>query len=563
VDGSEQPRRFDIGTPISATLSLRWFQAIYENPLIFSGILDQNGVVLDANHVSVEGCGLVRAEVLGRSFWECGWWNRDAQLSERVQAWCIQVSQSHEAFRTQTPYFLGDGSPRMVDLALYPVFADDGDMTYVVATGSDITDAVTERRADDRLRHLVGVALELATAETVEDLTNMVVDRALPVLGVDGGAIAVRTDADRVQMVISSRLGRRSEMDYDDMPLSSLLPAITAARTGRRILLPTRASGLLFTAEMDQVYAATSRLAWASFPLRSGSRLVGSLTAAWIEERAFSDEDVNLLEAFAAQCTAALDRIRNLEAERRSITATQRMSEALQRSLLTQPPTPGTLDIAVRYRAATQEAQVGGDWYDAFVAADGATLLTVGDVSGHDRVAAAAMGQVRNILRGLSFDSSDGPAEVLARLDRALAGLRVNAVASAVLVRIEPSADPQGTGRTVRWSNAGHPPPLLRLADGRVRVLDDTHDLLLGVLPAIRRTENTAELPVGATLLLYTDGLVEGRATDIDTGIRRIIELFASQGDQPTEQLCDTLLASAAGNEDDVALLVLRNKTLD
>src|SRR3712207_9174557 len=94
------------------------------------------------------------------------------------------------------------------------------------------------------------------------------------------------------------------------------------------------------------------------------------------------------------------------------------MAEALQRSLLTEPPQLEDLQIAVRYMPAAEQAQVGGDWYDAFRVADGTTMLVIGDVTGHDRDDAAAMAQVRNVRRGVAHSQPESLARVLAALDR-------------------------------------------------------------------------------------------------------------------------------------------------
>ena len=587
----DERQRSEIGSPISSAVSARWFRAIYDTPLLLSGILDGRGRVLDANRLCVEGCDLDRAAILGRPFWECGWWSPDAELSAQVRRWFEQAMATGQPIRTASHYFLGDGTRRMLDLALSPVRNADGD-GYLVVLGSDITEAVVsrqqrerlitieaealrseaeaqanelvvvrdaERRTGDRLRLLVGIALELVTVETLEDLTEVVLDRALPLLGADDGVVLVRTGANAARVSVSDRLGHGDQAAYREVPLSSPLPSTYTARTGLEVLLPDRAAGLAFAPEMAEVYRSTQREAWAYFPLRAGIRLIGSLAVAWRAERDFAEEEVSLLRAFAAQCAQALDRVQHLQRDRERAVAAQRLSETLQRSLLTQPPTPDALEIAVRYQAATEEAQVGGDWYDAFITAGGATMLAIGDIAGHDRVAAASMGQVRNVLRGLVYDSDDSPAVHLNRLDRALRGLRVNVVATAVLARIAEPAGDRGGVRELHWSNAGHLPPLLRRPDGTVVVLDRRPNLLLGVDPHISRDEHVIDLDEGSTLLLYTDGLVERRNTDIDTGITDLVRLFEQIGHQPPEQLCDALLRSVApDHEDDIALLVLR-----
>jgi serine phosphatase RsbU (regulator of sigma subunit) len=234
----------------------------------------------------------------------------------------------------------------------------------------------------------------------------------------------------------------------------------------------------------------------------------------------------------------------------------------LQRSLLSEPPDPDHLEFAVRYVPAAREAAVGGDWYDVFQQPDGATALVIGDVVGHDAEAAACMGQLRGLLRGITFDSADSPAGVLHRLDRAMDGLQLKTLASVVVARLEqtPAEYAQGVTR-LRWSNAGHPPPVVLLPDGTTLVLTtDRAELLAGVRVDATRSEHVVTVPRGSTVLLYTDGLVERRDQLFDTGIERLAALLPELGDLPTAQLADELLARLlpARAEDDVALIAVR-----
>ncbi len=237
------------------------------------------------------------------------------------------------------------------------------------------------------------------------------------------------------------------------------------------------------------------------------------------------------------------------------------MSETLQRSLLTAPPEPDHLHLVTRYLPAAADAQIGGDWYDAFLGPDGATHLVIGDVTGHDREAAATMGALRNLLRGITWATGGTPAEGLTTLDRAIAGLDVGTLATVLTARVEQTADDRAAGRrTLRWCNAGHPPPLLADPQGRVRLLEG-RDLLLGVDPSVDRHDLTAVLEPGSVLLLYTDGLVERRGEDLDAGTARLVATVGRlvQAGLPLEELCDRVLADLpARPQDDVALVALR-----
>jgi serine phosphatase RsbU (regulator of sigma subunit) len=206
---------------------------------------------------------------------------------------------------------------------------------------------------------------------------------------------------------------------------------------------------------------------------------------------------------------------------------------------------------------------VGGDWYDAFSAGE-ATVLAIGDTAGHDITAAADMGQLRTLLRGYAVDRDEPPSHSMARLDRALENLHVDALATIVLARVQP--DPAVPGQhALTWTTAGHPPPLLLLADGTVQVLAPRPDLLVGVEPGRPRADHDAVLPPGSTLLLYTDGLIERRADgrSIDAGTDRLIGCLRALAGRPLEELLDALVDQLGdGGDDDIAVLAVRGRPL-
>ncbi len=292
--------------------------------------------------------------------------------------------------------------------------------------------------------------------------------------------------------------------------------------------------------------------------LRGHDRVVGLLTVFRSAERGrFLDDDIDTLAEVAGRAGLALDNAR-LFAEQRDL------AEGLQRSMLTAPPQPDHLEIAVRYEAAAETAQVGGDWYDAFVQAEGNTVLVIGDVVGHDTAAAAAMGQVRSLLRGVAVFSGEGPGDVLRGVDRALETLQVETTATAVVARLEQTPGELERGVTrLRWSNAGHPPPVVLGADDTVHILEEGEpDLLLGLDAGVDRTEHEVVLERGGTVILFTDGLVERRGEDLDVGLERLcgeLGRLAAEG-LCLDDLCDRLLARMAPGprEDDIALVAVR-----
>jgi PAS domain S-box-containing protein len=565
-------------------------------------VMDRDLRFVEANDAYLATTGRTRAELMGEYVFDAFPPAPDALGEDGISF----VQRSFERARDTgvvdamplQKYAIADGDGRMSErwwsLISVPIRDKDGSVVLVAQRAEDVTDWVQERasgaaererteqlsrrvheveadlyaRAREleaalaaqaasaaRLGSLASVAIELTGAETVDDLSRIVFASGLPVLGADGGAIGVRDDdAVMLRLTASESLGKDVRLAYGEIPLSSRLPATHVARTGETVLLPTRESGLAWSPDIADFYEMTRRHAWATLPLRVGDQLLGALVASWAGERDFAREDLELMEGFAAQVSVALQRIQATEAERRAAGAAARLSESLQRSLLTEPPQPEGLRIAVRYQPAALEAQVGGDWYDAFITQGDAALVVVGDVAGHDRDAAAAMAQIRNLLRGIAYESFDNPATLLGRLDRAVQGLGIDALATALLARIER----QGQGWQLRWSNAGHPPPVLRLPDGRVTVLDDEPDLLVGFDEHAARTDRLTAFPRGSLLVLYTDGLVEGRRVPLDSGVARIVEVIASSTDPEPESLADAVLAVAdPTNEDDIAVLVL------
>ncbi|MGY1755140.1 SpoIIE family protein phosphatase [Blastococcus sp. SYSU D01042] len=293
-----------------------------------------------------------------------------------------------------------------------------------------------------------------------------------------------------------------------------------------------------------------------TLPLVARGRTLGALSVYRSPERGPADrEDVDTLRDIADRVALALDNSRLYEQQRR-------LAEGLQRSMLTEPPEPDHAEIVVRYLPAVQAAEVGGDWYDAFLQPNGATVVVIGDVVGHDTAAAAAMGQLRGMLRGIGYRDGIGPAAVLSDLDAAIEGLGMGTMATAAIARVEQTPEERAAGLSrLRWSNAGHPPPLVLHVDGRIEELaTERAELMLGVDPTARRTESVLTLRRGATILLYTDGLVEGRDLPLDEGIARLRAAFAELADRPLGELCDEVIERLRpeGLQDDVALVAIR-----
>jgi serine phosphatase RsbU (regulator of sigma subunit) len=261
------------------------------------------------------------------------------------------------------------------------------------------------------------------------------------------------------------------------------------------------------------------------------------------ERPAFADADLLTAVDIGRRAGLAVDNSRRYDTQRH-------VAEVFQHSMLTSLPTLPGLDLHARYVPAAEAVEVGGDWYDAFAQPDGDVMLAVGDVAGHDVEAAAVMGQLRNFVRGDAYGRDEAPSALLARLDLAVLGLDIPSSATLVLARLR--------GNELSWSNAGHPPPMVLHADGKVEVLSTRVEPLLGLTTEARRTTHRTTLPPGATLLFYTDGLVETRQRSIDEGIAMLAERLGGLADVDTEELCDTILGDVVRREDDIAVLVVR-----
>jgi PAS domain S-box-containing protein len=305
-----------------------------------------------------------------------------------------------------------------------------------------------------------------------------------------------------------------------------------------------------------EAFARLSPASGTVVPLAARGQVLGALGL-------FSREDRGPLSQAEADTVVEIGRRAGLALHHSRLYSQQRdLADALQRSMLTDPPEPNHTHIVVRYVPAAAGAEIGGDWYDAFLQPHGATVVAIGDVVGHDTRAAAAMGQVRGLLRGIGYSSGGSPAEVLTELDRAIEGLALNTMATALVARLEQDeADLKEGCVTLRWSSAGHPPAALLTADGRTTLLDEEPaELLLGVAPESKRREHVTKLERGTTLLLYTDGLVERRDRDIDEGTAALTEVLRDCAGLTLDQLCDRVLERLflPDAEDDVAMLAVR-----
>ena len=243
------------------------------------------------------------------------------------------------------------------------------------------------------------------------------------------------------------------------------------------------------------------------------------------------------------------ERLREAHAREREVAL------ALQDAMLPAPGSVGHHRAAVRYRPASGSLNVCGDWYDLVDLPGDRIGVAVGDVVGHGLHAAGVMGQLRSALSAASR-VADGPARALEVL-----GLYARFVDGAENTTAVETAIDWDT-HTISYSSAGHPPPALLHTDGTVEFLDQATDPPLGARPEhVARPQAATAFTEGDTLVLYTDGLIERRREDIDTGLARLARSLAHHRRSDPEPLADALLLDllpAAGATDDTALVIIR-----
>ncbi|MEU3840196.1 SpoIIE family protein phosphatase [Streptomyces sp. NPDC028635] len=252
----------------------------------------------------------------------------------------------------------------------------------------------------------------------------------------------------------------------------------------------------------------------------------------------------------ARELQALNERLRDAHAREREVAL------ALQEAMLPAPRQIQHQGTAVRYRPAVGALNVCGDWYDLVDLVGGRRLgVSVGDVVGHGLEAAGVMGQLRSALSAASRVAA-GPAQALDVLGR-YAGV-VNGAESATAVTTFVDFDT----RTITYSSAGHPPPVLVHDGGRVEFLDRATDPPLDARPdPVPRVQAATTYTEGATLVLYTDGLIERRREDIDTGLGRLAESLRRHHGDPPDRLADAVLLEClprGGATDDTALVIVR-----
>ncbi|WP_052851519.1 SpoIIE family protein phosphatase [Streptomyces avicenniae] len=289
-------------------------------------------------------------------------------------------------------------------------------------------------------------------------------------------------------------------------------------------------------------------------PLRGRRRVIGAAVFLRTPDRdAFEQEDLQVAAQLATHSALGVDKA-VLYGREASI------ADELQRTMLPDDlPEPTGVRLASRYLPAAQSARVGGDWYDTIPLPGSRVALVVGDVMGHSTTSAAIMGQLRTTVQTLAGLDLP-PQEVLHHLDEQAQRLGTDRMATCLYAVYDPVA------HRIKAANAGHPPPVLLHVDGSTELVQMPPNAPIGVGGVDFETVEF-DAPAGATLVLYTDGLVESRTRDVWTGVEQLREklteisrLTRPDAALPLEPMCDEILdiVGPGDRDDDIALLAAR-----
>ncbi len=389
----------------------------------------------------------------------------------------------------------------------------------------------------ERLRDIQSITDAALSMLDPQALLDALVDRAKEALQADTAAILL-LDRQARQLVVTAASGLEEEVQQGvRIPVGKGFAGRIAAQ-GHPVILDE----VDHTKVINPILLEKGIRSLMGVPLLAEGKAIGVLHVGTLSPRAFTNQDVDLLQLAADRAAVAVQAL--------TVQLDRAATSALQLSLLPSAlPRAGGLEMAARYVPGT--GRVGGDWYDVFPLPTGEVCAVIGDVAGTGLPAAVIMGRIRSSLQSYALETAD-PAEVLDRLDRKMRHFEPDAMATVLCAVVSPSHD------QVRICSAGHLPPIIARPGEPAAVAEVAPGVLIGVSGQGRRQVSTLGFPPGTVLCLYTDGLVERRDESIDQGIAR---LRAAVTTTDPEAGCASVMAAMAGyspHTDDIALLMLR-----
>ena len=523
--------------------SERRYRTLIETTTEGMWVIDADDRTTFVNARMADLLGWPQSELIGRTPWEF------IRPDDLAQAETIKTNiLSGEAGGHEIQLLRRDRSEIWVHVSASVLHAEDGSVRGILGMVHDIT----QRKRAETVRQLLAEASEalaqsLGLRETLDRLLGVVV----PALAT--WALIDLKDEDQHRAGDAARTAAFLHADADKTLAAQALLGRSYVRLETSDELARAPRGVVDEEWLRRVVRDDWQALFAEFG--TGSAAVVPLflqgqTLGWItfvsRERTYDDSDLALLSEIATRAAVAIEHARLYDRERRVAVTLQ--DAALPKKL---PTVPGLTFSAV-YQAGRSEAQVGGDWYDAFRLGDGRIVVSIGDVMGSGLDAAVTMGAVRQVIRGAAQIYAE-PVAVLNAADRALRSEQPDRIVTAFVGLIDPLT------LTFTYASAGHPPPLVRGEDGTIAELVGSGPPL-----GLREPGGSLELPRAMTLsdrsllVLYTDGLTES-TRDIIEGERR---LHAALNDarvleaaEVAGAIRDVVLEQA---HDDVAILTVR-----
>jgi len=402
------------------------------------------------------------------------------------------------------------------------------------------------RRRAKELLILNNLSNVLSQTLELDTVLNTAIDSVMELLEGDGAAIYL-LDEDRgvLRLAVHRGLSDHFIKNSLEIPVGERLPG-EVAKSGEPVIIENLAEHPGFEAVV--VYEAFKSLVGA--PIKSKGKVIGSFPLGSRQPGKFSQRDATLLESIGNEMGIAIENSRLYEAQRN-------ISTSLQRSMLPPyvPSIPG-MEIGVRYSSATEEAEVGGDFYDVY-GIDGKYAMIIGDVSGKGIEAASSTSMMKYVLRSYLYQNPS-PAYAITEANKFINRQEERAVFITVFCSVY---DPEAG--TLTFVNAGHPYPCLLDQIKKTCTVLTTFDPAIGIFDAYDFTEGTVTMNPGNLLVSYTDGVIEARSDGEFFGEERLVDTLLRVLDLPAQQIAnsiidETLKFSHGRLNDDIALLVLR-----
>jgi serine phosphatase RsbU (regulator of sigma subunit) len=451
-----------------------------------------------------------------------------------------------------------DGSLRWMEARGHVLPGPDGRAAKLIGFVTDTTATRATRDAERRRLHEGAerasrthtFTAALASAVTVEDITSAA-QAGLAAYGANGLIMVADHDGRRA-VVAAYGFGPEAVRSFGHPERPPGSPVADAIADQSAVYLCSRTDIVHRYPYLAGIAARSAQQSWVAIPVPDSKGRFGACLIGFPEPHEFPAEERALLFAASGLLAQSLERARMYESE-------HALARELQRGLLPRGPlvVPG-MTVAARYEPATSGMEIGGDFYDAIDLANGRVALVIGDVQGHNLIAASLMGQLRTVVDAYAREGH-GPAGVMTRANRWLAGLNTDLdtalFATCCFVVIDPARG------ELTMCRAGHPAPALVVPGAAPMLLEWGDGLPLGVDAAARYRTAEMTVPPGTTLVLATDGLLDADGSDPDANVRHVLRVLGEGAADDLEALTDRLLTTPqrlTRHGDDVALLVAR-----